>query len=83
MRLLRYLEVIEDSPGQWCGACVGMDIYLMKWDVDVFKPRFRPLMEAQVVTILREALPRRSHAASGVEVRCSRSRNPSAAWTLT
>jgi hypothetical protein len=30
------------------GACVGLDIYSMKWDIACIAPRYRDLMERQV-----------------------------------
>ena len=47
--LVRYLEITEHSPGQWGGCCVSPDVYSMKLPVYLIAPRYRPLMEAQLV----------------------------------
>ena len=47
--LVRSVEIAECTPGQWVGNCVGTNIYSAEWDIACIAPRFRPLMEAQVV----------------------------------
>ena len=42
---VRFIEVSEDGQGN----CVGTNIYSATWDVSVIQPRFRPLMESQVI----------------------------------
>jgi hypothetical protein len=43
---VRSVEVVESTPGQWTGNCVGTNIYSTKWKR--VGERFRDLMEAQV-----------------------------------
>jgi hypothetical protein len=53
--------IAEDTPGQWGGACVGLDIYSMKWDLACVAPRYRDLMEAQVVIHLAGGIAEAIH----------------------
>ena len=39
----------HETPPRWSGNCFATDVYSMKWPIDCIAPRFRPLMEAQVV----------------------------------
>ena len=45
---VRYIEITDATAGE-TGSCISADIYSMKWDISVLVPRYRPLMEAQVV----------------------------------
>jgi len=46
---VRYVEIVQ-RDGQWSGTTAAREIYSMKWHPsDVIKPRYRPLMEAQIV----------------------------------
>ena len=45
---VRYVEVTDAMAGE-TGSCISADIYSMKWPIDCIAPRYRPLMEAQVV----------------------------------
>ena len=45
---VRYIEITDSAAG-WSGNCFATDVYSMKWPIDCIAPRFRPLMEAQVV----------------------------------
>jgi hypothetical protein len=47
-----YLETLDDTPGQWSGACTAKNVYSVRWPIDCIAPRFRPLMGAQVVVHL-------------------------------
>jgi hypothetical protein len=47
--LARYVEVTEDTPGQWTGCCVGPDIYSARWPIACIAEPYRDLMERQVV----------------------------------
>ena len=42
---VRYVEIDADGGG----SCVGADVYSMKWDISCIAPRYRDLMERQVV----------------------------------
>ena len=44
-----YVEIIEDTPGQWSGNCFGLDIYSTAWSEDRIAEHYRDLMERQVV----------------------------------
>ena len=45
---VRSVEVVESTPGQWTGNCVGTNIYSTAWPESRIAPRYRLLMEAQV-----------------------------------
>ena len=46
---VRCVEITEEASGQWSGCCFGSDIYSMKWPIECIAPRYRDLMERQVV----------------------------------
>ena len=50
--LVRYVEITEDTPGQWGGCCVGPDIYSVRWPIACIAPRYRDLMERQITISL-------------------------------
>ena len=47
--LISYVEMIEDTPGEWSGNCVSQDIYSPTWSLDRIAEILPPLMEAQIV----------------------------------
>jgi hypothetical protein len=69
---VRYVEIVESTPSQWSGNCVGMDIYSARWCI---APRYRDLMEAQVVLELAggvaEAERRRHQILAFAEANCA------------
>jgi hypothetical protein len=46
------IEITEDAPGQWGDNCFATDIYSVKWGIACIAPRYRDLMEAQVIVEL-------------------------------
>ena len=50
--LVRYVEITEDTLGQWGGCCVGPDIYSVRWPIACIAPRYRDLMERQITISL-------------------------------
>jgi hypothetical protein len=46
---VRYVEITEDTPGQWTGNCVAFNIYSTKWPIECLAEPYRDLMERQIV----------------------------------
>jgi hypothetical protein len=42
---VRYVEITENSPGEWTGNCQSRDIYSTKWGIDCVAEPYRPLMK--------------------------------------
>jgi hypothetical protein len=49
---VRYVEITQDAAGQWGGSCVGKNIYSTRWPARCIAPRYRPLMERQILVEL-------------------------------
>jgi hypothetical protein len=71
---------VESTPGEWIGNCVGTNIYSVAWSEDRIAPRYRDLMEWQIVIELAGGIALAVNAAA---MRYWRSRSPTAALTLT
>jgi hypothetical protein len=45
---VRLCEITEHA-GRWSGHCIARSIYSTSWNIKCVTPRYRPLMEAQVM----------------------------------
>jgi hypothetical protein len=58
---VRHVQVMENQTGEWSGDCVGTNIYSMRWPIDCIAPRYRDLMERQVVIHLSGGIAEAIH----------------------
>ena len=58
---VQFIEVTQDAAGQWGGTCAALDIYSVKWPIDVLIAPFRDLMERQVTIHLAGGIAEAIH----------------------
>jgi hypothetical protein len=81
--LVRYVEITEDTPGQWNGSCVGTNIYSVAWDIACIAPPFRDLMQRQITIHLAGGIAEAIHRGERRKHEVLRFAEATAALTLT
>jgi len=47
--IVRYVEITQTASGEWTGCCASANVYSMRWDISCIAPRYRDLMERQII----------------------------------
>jgi hypothetical protein len=58
---VKFIEINDHGSGRWGGNCVAMSVYSIRWPIACIAPRFRDLMEWQIVVELAGGICEAAH----------------------